>query len=75
MAQNPGQHSGQHGNTITLTHLPAALEKAVELAKQNHITDRHLWIGFEIREADAEKATSLPRQSLMPSGAPTHNRR
>lgn len=55
MAQNPAQH----GNTIPLNHLPTAVEKAVELAKQNHITDRHLWIGFEILEADAAKANQL----------------
>ena len=54
MAQNPTTST-----TISLSHLPLALEKAVELAKQNHITDRHLWIGFEIFEADAAAANAL----------------
>jgi hypothetical protein len=49
----------QQSTTISLNHLPAALEKAVELAKQNHITDKHLWIGFELREVDVAVANEL----------------
>ncbi len=66
MAQNPGHQ----GTTIPLSQLPAALEKAVELAKKNRITDRHIWLGFEIPQADAAAANELAATIATAIGGP-----
>jgi len=58
------------GTTIPLSHLPSALEKAVEVAKQNQITDRHLWIGFELLQADVQRANDLATKIAHTIGGP-----
>lgn len=60
----------EHSTTIPLSHLPSALEKAVEVAKQNNITDRHLWIGFELLQADVQRANDLATKIAHTIGGP-----
>jgi hypothetical protein len=52
-----------------LSHLASALEKAVEVANENRITDRHLWIAFELLQADVERAIDLAAKIARTIGA------
>jgi len=60
----------KQGQPIALSSLPAALEKAVELAKQNHITDRQIFCGIYLREAEAANAATLAAEIAHEIGGP-----